>query len=337
MKKISAVLVAGICGVAIFGGAACGQEKGNAYTVYAPDGAPALSLCYAMTQSEADGGTFDYHIVDSSAIKTFVTGRAPVADFAVLPVNLASILDFGEEYQMLGTVTNGCMYFLTVGGEALTRENLSTLVGKTVGVVQLNNVPGLTLQAVLQANSLTYSIVGDDGAISEDAINLKAVDAKTGVTPAGGCDYYLCPEPAASAKVKGTQGKLKMAGDLQELYGEGGYPQAVLVAKKSVIEGDVSAVQKLVSYLEESKEYLKTAQASAIVSALSDKYPADYTPTFSEENLNSEVLENCSVWFTKSAICKENVNTFLKKLIAANANSQMPVAKVMPDSFFYMG
>ena len=33
------------------------------------------------------------------------------------------------------------------GGDALTVQNLASLKGKTVGVAQLNNVPGLTLQA----------------------------------------------------------------------------------------------------------------------------------------------------------------------------------------------
>ena len=74
-----------------------------------------------------------------------------------------------------------------------------------------------------------------------DKVNLIAFDP-TNVTPAGGCDYYLCPEPAASTKIKGTasaQKHFRMAGDLQALYGgEEGYPQAVLVAKKSILEGD---------------------------------------------------------------------------------------------------
>ena len=182
---------------------AAAQSSAN-YTVYAPDGAPALALANAIQAST--GNTFAYHIVAANTITAQVTGENPAADFCILPVNAAAKLLGGKgTYQMLGTVTNGNMYFLGAGEQtALTSENLATaLKGKTIGVVQLANVPGLTLRCVLEANNIPYEILGNDTqATDSDKVYLKAIqDATTGVTPAGGCDYYLCPEPAASAKV----------------------------------------------------------------------------------------------------------------------------------------
>lgn len=179
----------------------------TAYTVYAPDGAPALSLAYAISQTE--GEAFEYRIVSATTITAQVTGETPAADFCVLPVNAAAkLLGTGEKYQMLGTVTNGNIYFLAAGEQlSLTRENLaSALAGKTVGVVQLTNVPGLTFQAVLRELEIEYEILGNDsGVAGGDKVYLKPIaDAKTGVTPAGGCEYYLCAEPVASAKVAAT-------------------------------------------------------------------------------------------------------------------------------------
>ena len=180
------------------------SESSGTYTVYAPDGAPALSLANAIHMTT--GNTFEYHIVAANAIAAQVTGESPAADFCVLPVNAAAkLLGAGTTYQMLGTVTNGNMYFLGAGEQtSLTPENLATaLKGKTIGVVQLANVPGLTLRCVLEANDIPYEILGNDTTASDkNKVYLKAIqDAATGVTPAGGCDYYLCPEPAASAKV----------------------------------------------------------------------------------------------------------------------------------------
>ena len=116
--------------------------------------------------------------------------------------------------------------------------------------------PGLTLQAVLNKYGIDYQIVENGGEKAEDKVNLIAFDPAN-VTPAGGCDYYLCPEPAASTKIKGTASAAKpfrMAGDLQALYGgEEGYPQAVLVAKKAVLEGDKTdkdVVKTMLSYME---------------------------------------------------------------------------------------
>ena len=74
----------------------------------------------------------------------------------------------------------------------MTKDNLSTLVGKSVGVVQLPNVPGLTLQAVLNKYHIDYQIVENDGEKAADKVNLIAFDPAN-VTPARGCDYYLWP------------------------------------------------------------------------------------------------------------------------------------------------
>ena len=335
---VSLVLGAIFLGAAALGLAACKQDADTdkTYSVYAPDGAPALALVNAI---EDKAEKFEYHVVDSSTIQTYVTGEEPKADFCILPVNAASkILGTGTVYQMLGTVTNGNLFFLSAeDNEDLTQDNLSTLVGKSVGVVQLPNVPGLTLQAVLNKYGIDYQIVGNDGEKAEDKVNLIAFDPAN-VTPAGGCDYYLCPEPAASTKIKGTASAAKpfrMAGDLQELYGgEEGYPQAVLVAKKAVLEGDEgdkSAVETMLSYMEESGTYLETVTPETVLSALDVVRTEGLSASFNANNLTSEVIANCSVRFTTASACKQRVNAFLEELIAVNESA----AKAVSDAFFY--
>ena len=336
MKKTSLVLAALVCGISLFGAAACAPgEAEKTYSVYAPDGAPALSLASVIAE---DDGAFSCHVIDSAAVQTYVTGKQPAADFCVLPVNLASkLLGTGETYQMLGTVTNGNLYFLTTDGEAITGQTLSLLVGKKVGVVQLANVPGLTFEAMLKANSLSYSVCQPGSEADPNVVNLVAVDAQTGVTPAGGCDYYLCPEPAASAKVKGTADKPKklvFAGDLQALYGDGeGYPQAVLVARRSVIEQDPQAVETLVSYFEESEAYLASVSAETVVSLLDGKRTEGLAPSFTAANLTAEVIAHCSVRYTPSKQCRETVDAFLSELISVKADAASAVA----ESFYYLG
>lgn len=335
---VSLVLGAIFLGAAALGLAACKQDADTdkTYSVYVPDGAPALALVNAI---EDKAEKFEYHVVDSSTIQTYVTGEEPEADFCILPVNAASkILGTGTVYQMLGTVTNGNLFFLSAeDNEDLTQDNLSTLVGKSVGVVQLPNVPGLTLQAVLNKYGINYQIVDNDGEKAEDKVNLIAFDPAN-VTPAGGCDYYLCPEPAASTKIKGTASAAKpfrMAGDLQELYGgEEGYPQAVLVAKKSVLEGDKTdkdVVKTMLSYMENSNAYLKTVTPETVLSVLDGVRTEGLSASFNANNLTSEVIANCSVRFTAASACKERVNAFLEELIAVNESA----AKAVSDAFFY--
>lgn len=215
MKKVFiTVTVAAVMAAVAMSASACtfnlsGGKGGNGttYTVYAPDGAPALALASFINEAssaEADlVYDYDFHVVAASTITAQVTGETPAADFCVLPVNIAAnVLGTGESYKMLGTVTNGNMFFLTTGeNPMLTEANLSTLVGKTVGVVQLQNVPGLTFQSVLMEKGIPYQILGNDTAINAEKVNLRAFADASTVTPAAGCDYYLCPEPAVSTKL----------------------------------------------------------------------------------------------------------------------------------------
>ena len=337
MKKFLATALALTIGAAACVFTACaGENDDGTYTVYAPDGAPALALANAVNE---DDDRYDFRIVASNAITAQVQGEEPAADFCILPVNVAAkLLGKGETYQMLGTVTNGNMYLLTTGGNpGITTDNLSTLVGKTVGVVQLNNVPGLTFQAVLSRNDIDYQILGNDVEATSDKVNLQAFADASTVTPASGCDYYLCPEPAATGKINGTASSanpFKLAGSLQTLYdGENGYPQAVLVAKTSVIEEAKSVVDTFITYMEGSADFLASASAADVVALLEDCYTEGMTPSLNANNLNATVIANCSVYFTAAQDCKSRVNAFLAELIDLNAEFTSAVS----DSFYYAG
>lgn len=332
MKRMVSGALALMFGVAtVCAFAACNNGDDTAYTVYAPDGAPALALANAVSE-DAEKDEFDFRIVDAAAITAQVTGETPAADFCILPVNAAAkLLGTGERYQMLGTVTNGNMYLLTTGDNPeITKDNLSALIGKTVGVVQLANVPGLTFQAVLSENGVSYQTLTSDVQAAADKVNLKPIqDASTGVSPAGGCDYYLCPEPAASAKT--SKSTLKFAGNLQTLYGENGYPQAVLVAQKAVIDSDSEAVGTMIEYMRGSEAYLDEATADEVVDVLADSYVDGVTPTLNAGTMTKDVIRNCSVRFTAAKDCKALVNEFLQELIAINAQFTSAVS----DSFYY--
>lgn len=130
-------------------------------SVYAPDGAPALALAKLMSEENTFSQTaLTYNIVEAEKIVALVSGENPVADICILPVNAASkLLGSGQKYKMLGTVTNGNLYILSKDGEHLTAENLSVLKGKTVGVINLANVPGLTLKIVLNKYDIPYETV----------------------------------------------------------------------------------------------------------------------------------------------------------------------------------
>lgn len=327
MKKFLTVFLGIIMSLSVFGLTACKNDNdAGKISVYVPDGAPALSVAKFL-DSEDLQNTFSVNVVSSNEIKVYVSGENPKADICVLPVNLASkLLGDGSVYSMLGTVTHGNLFIMkTEGQEDVTLNNIQTLKGKKVGVLNLANVPGLTFKAILSDNGLSYEDITETGEVKQDKVNLIGFTKGEDIKPGAGCDYYVVPEPAATTKQAKTNGKLSIAGSLQELYeGGNGYPQAVAVAKNSVISDNLDAVEKFMNGLTENENWLadKNVSAEDIVNAVKKGFSdSEMSPTFTADNLNAEVLSNCAVHFQTSAECKQNVLDYLKKINAVSNNA----------------
>lgn len=344
MKRLLTVLLSAlllVTGSALF--AACEKEPAKV-SVYMPDGAPALAMAQLMSEEMQFGGEVDYNVVDSTTIQTYIGGEEPQADVCVLPVNLAAqTMGSGMTYRMLGTVTHGNIYFLSAKHPetALSADNLSELlVGKTVGCIQLSNVVGLTLKLVLAKNDIPYAVIEDVSQAASDKVNiLNIADPAAGITPAAEYDYMVAAEPVVTTKVNATasnaEGKrLVNVGDLQALYGEGGYPQAVLVAKTSLIESHSAFVEALIAAVKANADWVKaeTTSVESIVAAVSAHLPSGAKGNLTVQNLNKGVIERCAVRFAAAADCKAEVNAFLSALSEV-AGKTFAVS----DEFFHEG
>ena len=123
------------------------------------------------------------------------------------------------------------------------------------------------------------------------AVRLVSVSAvEVGVR--GGIDYFVVPEPAASTKVNAISG-LDFAGDLQNLYGGGGYPQAVVVAKKEIANHYFAQVfaDKLKSG---AAVYLTVARYAGPLAETYDEVgvPADYEVAYTAEIDKASTMGN---------------------------------------------
>ncbi len=340
MKKIVCMTMAALLGVSLFALSSCGEKQDGgkedspvSVQVVAPDGAPALALA-KMLSSESDGVT-SYSVVDSSTIATYVNGKKDTVDLCILPVNAAAkILGDGETYQMIGSVTHGNLFLLSSRySETITSENISSLAGKTVGVVNLANVPGLIFKSILTDYGISYNDLGNEGVISETSVNLKAIEG-TDVGAMSEIDYYVAPEPAASTKVGALKAKngLDFVGNLQTLYGgDEGYVQAVLVGKKDFIQAYPDYIEKFTSLLTENAAWIRSASAETVVQAISSHATEGMTLTFNAKNLNADVIAHCGIRFVATKDCKEETLAILEKFMAIDASS----AKTVGDAFFY--
>ena len=243
------------------------------------------------------------------------------------PRELDALLGTGENYTMLGAVTHGNLYLIAKEGE-YTEENLSSLIGKTVGVLQINEVPGLTLKSVLNKYDIPWQELTNGGEKAEDKVNLVAI---TGADAVGviEADCFMIAEPAASAQ--GKKG-YSIVGDLQALYGgENGYPQAVLVAKKALVAEKTEWIKEFVSKVEGASLWLQTASGEDIVAAVSAHMEDKDTATsLKAPLLSSAVLGRCGVYFTYASACSMEVEVFLNGMLAVNDK-----AAAIPAQAFY--
>lgn len=326
MKKFLVTLTCAVLlALTAVGFSACSNKDNGKITVYMPDGAPALAMAQLMNENPKFSKEVSYHVVDADTVSSYVTydDNSKNADLVILPVNAASnILSGGNKYKMLGTVTHGNLYIVAnKSKEELTTENFAaSIAGAKVGVVQLPKFPGVMVKTILNK----YDVSAQLSAVLPGQVDGNSLDY----------DYFVIPEPAATTRVGNPATSLKIVGSLQSLYGEGGYPQAILMAKTDLIEKSPEFIAEFCTALTGASDWLLSDGVSGetILNTIKSHYadPENTTPAFS--NLSKQVIEHCAIRFEYSAECKQSVISLLAEFIEVDGS----FAKAVGDNFFYI-
>ena len=330
MKKIIAILVLVLLLSTIF--VACEQPKPEpqSYTMVAPDGAPALAISELMAKNMQFDNTFTYNVVNANEIKTHVVGNLNAhADFALLPVNLASLLlGGGDEYKMVAVVTHGNLYFLSKAETPITLDNAAQMLkGKSIAVVNLAAVPGLTTKALLNKVGIVYT--EDISQHTAENVYLKGING-TEIAPSltgeNAVDYVVAPEPAVST-ITGKVAAIKKVGALHDIYGR--YPQAVLVVKSEIVQRDIQLVKAVVEAMQGATDFIK-ANTQMAVDAVANHLPQGATPSFNATNTTNAVVDGCGINVkTLDAQLLQQIHAYIADIIAVNSTS----AKTLPETF----
>ena len=331
MKKFIALILSIVSVFTVFAFSACGADKGDGekktITVYAPDGAPALSVAKFINDKEdfGTGADFAYNVVAAGNIGMIM--QQGKGDIIIMPVNAASKFYKvnSDGYKMAAVITHGNLY-------VMSKENLTVqdLKGKVVGVIGQGNVPDLTFRAALIKNGLDFEIPDTQ---MDDKVALKYYADASELIPAlktGKIAIGLLPEPAAN-KLTGMDNAFKYALDLQELYDAETktYPQAVVMVKNSVIATYPALINAFGSKVESGVTWVKEnpdAAAQAVTSVLAE----GLTPSLSATNLNSTVVENCKISWQSAAAAKTAVIEYIDAIRALEEKA----ASVVADDFF---
>lgn len=330
-KKFLSVLAVSAAALISFSG--CGlfpalNDQAEDITVYMPDGAPALALAKLMKDDTKEDGV-SYFVVDAKTIASKVNfGDADKnADICVMPVTAASKLPAVQSnYKMVGLATQGNLYLMAKTEQAeITADTLQSLIGKTILVSQINEVPGLTLKATLSNAGLAWQELKEDVEKSDTAVNLVAVSDTF--------DYEVVAEPAVSKRLSMNK-NWQVVGDMQALYDSENraFPQAAIVVKNSLLAENESFVKDFLKDVALAGAWLIEENATEIYSAVSSHLEdKDYTSVFTAEALKADTLSRCGVRFELAKDCKEKTLTYLSGLLAVDEKA----VKIPAAEFFY--
>ena len=326
MKKFITLLVAVLSAFTAVFAAGCGDDQAS-ISVYAPDGAPALSIAKFINDGAAFGTdkTFDYHVVSATEINNAIITEK--ADLIIMPVNDATKVykkaDNGvDDYLMAAVITHGNFYVMTKN----EISSVNDLVGKVVYVPMRGKVPDLTFQAALKINEI--ECVESDAPVSgKVAIKYFAQpkDYLALLIKNQNEDIGLVPEPAAAnANAKGVGYAL----DLQALFDKDAkaYPQAVLMVKKSTAEKYSEFITEIAGAFADNVNWVKSNAAKA-VEAVKGKFDAT---TLDPLTLSANSIENCTIYWQGGATAKAAVENYIAKIREIDENA----AKVVDESFF---
>lgn len=329
MKKLLSLLMAlTLVIVSALSLVGCSRDYEGEIQIYMPDGAPALAFSKLMHDNNALGKDAKYTVVPAATIQTYIANETATA--ALVPVNLASKLcGKGDKYKMLSVNTHGNLYI--IGSTAAT--TVADLKGKTVAVVNLANVPGLTLKAILSDNGIAYT----DDASAKTADNVLLVGVADGPSAAatvktGVADLALVPEPAATNLSKKMSFTTRIS--LQEAWtGGNGYPQAVLVAKTELTK-DKHFVKALLDALNESATWVTTHPTEA-VDAITAHLLEGTATTLNAAALNEAAITGSGIKVVAAKEMKQAVTDYITKInaVAATADNATPFG-TPTDEFF---
>ncbi len=334
MKKVITLILLVLFCCSIFVACQPNEQDGDgvlSYTMVAPDGAPALAISKLMAENYQFNNNFTYKIVGASDIKNHVVGNVNKhADFALLPVNLASLLlGEGDEYKMIGVVTHGNLFFLSKNSAQINADNAQTMLkGKSIAVVNLAAVPGLTTKALLSKVGLSYT----EDATQKTAENvfLKGINGTeigASLTGENAVDYVIAPEPAVST-ITAKVSTIQKVGALHDVYGR--YPQAVLVVKTAILNADPLLVKQVFASMQDASDYVK-ANTEKAVSAIQNHLSQGVQPSFNAQNTTANSIDGCGINVKHiSDELLQQINGYIADIIAVQANS----AKVFPQTFF---
>ncbi len=170
----------------------------------------------------------------------------------------------------------------------LVLKSVKELSGKKVAVPQFGNTQDLSLRNLMQQNGLKDTTKGGTVEVRQ----AENPDIKT-LLDKGEIDAALVPEPWGSRLVKEVKANVLL--DYKEVWKEGKYTTAVIIARTQFIKDHPDIIEKFLRAHVELTDYINKE------------------PEKAKETVNTQIKE-----LTKSALAKDVLDEAFKRLVVTN-------------------
>lgn len=316
MKKISTLILTIILVVNLTG---CSLSKDVRVKTY--NGLPAISICKLIKEEENIKSSYKTsYTIESNDKKLVESLNKKEVDIALIPTDMAAkVYNKNSSYQIFASIGQGSYYLVTSDPEV--RGFNSTLINKEIAIAGENSMTDNIVKAILKKNNIDETLVKFKytNTVPELVKTLTLGEIYTGIVP----------ETSLTSLLYKHSG-LKILASINDAYENTfdiseGYPQFSVIVRKDFAKNNKEYVNKFLSKLKESIEFVNNNPLQAGAYGEELKIPI-------KPQILSKAIKRCNLKFIEIDKFKQNYKYFFE--ILYNYNNEA-VGGTVPDESIY--
>ena len=316
MKKISTLILTIILVVNLTG---CSLSKDVRVKTY--NGLPAISICKLIKEEENIKSSYKTsYTIESNDKKLVESLNKKEVDIALVPTDMAAkVYNKNSSYQIFASIGQGSYYLVTSDPEV--RGFNSTLINKEIAIAGENSMTDNIVKAILKKNNIDETLVKFKytNTVPELVKTLTLGEIYTGIVPETSLTSLLYKHSGLKI-LASTNDAYENTFDISE-----GYPQFSVIVRKDFAKNNKEYVNKFLSKLKESIEFVNNNPLQAGAYGEELKIPI-------KPQILSKAIKRCNLKFIEIDKFKQNYKYLFD--ILYNYNNEA-VGGTVPDESIY--
>ena len=316
MKKISTLILTIILVVNLIG---CSLSKDVRVKTY--NGLPAISICKLIKEEENIKSSYKTsYTIESNDKKLVESLNKKQVDIALVPTDMAAkVYNKNSSYQICASIGQGSYYLVTSDPEV--RGFNSTLINKEIAIAGESSMTDNIVKAILKKNNIDETLVKFKytNTVPELVKTLTLGEIYTGIVPETSLTSLLYKHSGLKI-LASTNDAYENTFDISE-----GYPQFSVIVRKDFAKNNKEYVNKFLSKLKESIEFVNNNPLQAGAYGEELKIPI-------KPQILSKAIKRCNLKFIEIDKFKQNYKYFFD--ILYNYNNEA-VGGTVPDESIY--